>query len=45
MQGGANNNVITKLREDNDNLYSSVKKAFEEKQALNSRILLLEQVN
>ena len=37
--------VITKMREDNEHLVKSLKKAYEDRQSLNSRILLLQQVN
>jgi uncharacterized protein (DUF1697 family) len=36
--------VITKMREDNEHLVKSLKKAYEDRQALNSRILVLQQV-
>lgn len=34
-----------KQKTDNDNLYNSFKKAFEERQGLNSKILVLEQIS
>jgi translation initiation factor 2 beta subunit (eIF-2beta)/eIF-5 len=36
--------VITKMREDNEHLVKSLMKAYEDRQALNSRILVLQQV-
>ena len=37
--------MINKLREDNDHLMAALKKSYEERSKLNSRILLLEQIN
>lgn len=37
--------VIAKLREDNEHLVKSLKKAYDDRQSLNSRILILQQVN
>lgn len=37
--------VVLWLRQDNENLFTSNKKQFEEISSLNSKILLLEQVN
>ena len=36
---------MNKLREDNDNLMAALKKSYDERSKLNSRILILEQVN
>jgi hypothetical protein len=37
--------VISKMREDNEHLVMSLKKAYDDRQSLNSRILILQQVN
>jgi translation initiation factor 2 beta subunit (eIF-2beta)/eIF-5 len=37
--------VISKMREDNEHLVKSLKKAYDDRQSLNSRILILQQVN
>jgi hypothetical protein len=37
--------VISKMREDNEHLVKSLKKAYDDRQFLNSRILILQQVN
>jgi len=37
--------VINKLREDNEHLMGALKKSYDERSKLNSRILLLEQIN
>ncbi|CDW87536.1 UNKNOWN [Stylonychia lemnae] len=37
--------IITQMRQDNENLYSTIKQQFDEIQAQNSKILILEQVS